>query len=334
MNDLQPPPIPLVPDDTPRPLWSVMIPTYNCAHYLKETLASVLAQYPGPDQMQIEVVDDCSTKDDPAAVVRSLSPDGRVTFYRHSSNLGAIANFNACIARSRGHLVHILHGDDFVEKGFYTTIENLANLHIDLALFATRSWEIGPDSSINDISTRYHTLEAPSRRPPELFRGSGLRFPAVVVRRRFYEQFGGFLNSLPNTADMEMWSRAISQKGGIFVNTPLAFYRSHEANDTSSMQRSGRGLLCYLNCLSIIKPRFPPGSLDEPIMILSQKALEMTWFNWRMKNRPAAKMFYKTWKIATPIPRRPLQIAAWMLGKLYKATARLFPTSLKIHSFH
>jgi glycosyltransferase involved in cell wall biosynthesis len=46
------------PPDPARPLWSVMIPTYNCADYLRETLASVLAQDPGPEEMQIEVVDD------------------------------------------------------------------------------------------------------------------------------------------------------------------------------------------------------------------------------------------------------------------------------------
>ena len=56
-------------DEGKRPIWSVMIPTYNCANYLRETLASVLAQDPGADVMQIEVVDDHSTKDDPKAVV-------------------------------------------------------------------------------------------------------------------------------------------------------------------------------------------------------------------------------------------------------------------------
>ncbi|MEH2436132.1 MAG: glycosyltransferase [Nostoc sp.] len=41
-----------VPKETPRPLWSVIIYTYNCANYLRETLASVLAQDPGADVMQ------------------------------------------------------------------------------------------------------------------------------------------------------------------------------------------------------------------------------------------------------------------------------------------
>ena len=71
-------------DAKDRPLWSVMIPTYNCAGYLRETLACVLAQDPGPDQMQIEVVDDCST-DDPQAIVDELAPD-RVSFHRQPEN--------------------------------------------------------------------------------------------------------------------------------------------------------------------------------------------------------------------------------------------------------
>ena len=63
-----------------------MIPTYNCARYLGETLRSVLAQDPGPDAMDIVVVDDASS-DDPASVVEDLGR-GRIQFYRQARNLG------------------------------------------------------------------------------------------------------------------------------------------------------------------------------------------------------------------------------------------------------
>ena len=56
-----------------RPFWSVMIPTYNPrAEYLEETLKSVLQQDPGPEQMQIEVIDDCSSDNTASEVVRRI----------------------------------------------------------------------------------------------------------------------------------------------------------------------------------------------------------------------------------------------------------------------
>ena len=41
-----------------------MIPVYNAGNYLKETLESVLSQALPEGEMQIEVVDDCSTEID------------------------------------------------------------------------------------------------------------------------------------------------------------------------------------------------------------------------------------------------------------------------------
>jgi len=61
-----------VTDSIDRLLWSVVIPTYNCAKFLKETLQSVLAQDPGEAIMEIIVVDDHSTKDDPEAIVKEF----------------------------------------------------------------------------------------------------------------------------------------------------------------------------------------------------------------------------------------------------------------------
>src|SRR5262245_31425455 len=105
-------------DGSPRPLWSVMIPKFNCARFLRQTLESVLCQDPGPEVMEIEVVDDCSTKDDPEQVVRDVGR-GRVKFYRQKQNVGHTRNFETCLQRTSGQLVHLLHGDDAVIRGFY-----------------------------------------------------------------------------------------------------------------------------------------------------------------------------------------------------------------------
>ncbi len=116
------PTIPPVPEGVPRPLWSVMIPTYNSGKYLRETLTSVLVQAPGTDVMQITVVDDHSTQDNPAAVVEELG-QGRVEFYRQTENVGLSKNFQTCLELSRGKLIHQLHGDDCVRDGFYQKMQ-------------------------------------------------------------------------------------------------------------------------------------------------------------------------------------------------------------------
>ena len=79
---------PLSKDWQDRPFWSVMIPTYNPSEkYLEETLRCVLSQDPGVEQMQIEIVDDCSPKVDVAALVRQIAGD-RVGVYRSPINQG------------------------------------------------------------------------------------------------------------------------------------------------------------------------------------------------------------------------------------------------------
>lgn len=131
MNTQVMPIIKPVTNEIARPIWSVMIPTYNCAQYLRETLTSVLCQDPGEAVMQIEVIDDFSI-DNPKVVVDEIG-QGRVAFYQQPRNVGAIQNFNTCIQRSRGYWIHILHGDDMVESNFYSKMYELSqNIHQQL----------------------------------------------------------------------------------------------------------------------------------------------------------------------------------------------------------
>src|SRR6266516_6942557 len=135
VSNIKPPAIGVLPVDEHRPFWSVMIPTYNPrAEYLEETLKSVLKQDPGPDQMQIEVIDDCS-KDNTASEVTRRVGAGRVTFHRELENRGLANSWNRCIERARGHWVHILHQDDIVLPGFYDLLRKGAERSHAVAIF-------------------------------------------------------------------------------------------------------------------------------------------------------------------------------------------------------
>ena len=251
-----------------RPLWSVMIPAYNCAKYLRLCLESVLAQDPGIDRMEIEVVDDCSTEDDPEAVVREVGK-GRVKFHRKNRNEGVTANFNTCVQRSSGELVHILHGDDYVLPGFYRTIENLAERHPAVSFFHARALVVDEAGNTEDTSPPIENLQNPGNEVGPFYYANPFRTAGVVIRRAFYEHHGGFHSKFVHVADWEMWVRAVFLGSGVCSNETLAIYRDFAGNDTSRLVRTGTNLI---DCLRLADhwvasemPGFDPRSFRNMI---------------------------------------------------------------------
>lgn len=85
---------------------SVVIPCYNGAAYLRETLESALAQTHAP--LEVIVVDDGST-DDSAAIAESFGPPVRVI---RQENRGESAARNVGVRASRGDWIAFLDADD------------------------------------------------------------------------------------------------------------------------------------------------------------------------------------------------------------------------------
>jgi glycosyltransferase involved in cell wall biosynthesis len=252
-----------VPEGTPRPFWSVMIPTYNSGHYLRWTLESVLSQDLGPDQMQIEVVDGCSTKDDPEEIVKKVGK-GRVTFYRLPSNHGAAHTFNTCIRRSNGRWVHILHGDDMVLHGFYDAYTAVINNYLQAVMVVGGVSTINenndvlfesPQKDVENVGIIYDFAEQQGFR-------TKAAFPAVVVRRSAYEAAGGFCTWFHHMIDMDMWLRIAVQGDVVGIRRPVALYRKHSQSDTNGFILSGdnireRVLLTLVNFKRLSIPGWP-----------------------------------------------------------------------------
>jgi hypothetical protein len=218
--------IPPVPSGEPRPLWSVMIPTYNGGAYLREALASVLAQDPGPETMQIEVVDDASTEGDPAALVEELGA-GRVDFFRQPENRGFVRNFETCLERARGRVVHLLHDDDCVRPGFYERLGRAFEEQAEIGAAFCRHVYM-------DEEGHWQSLSPLERREPgvlegwleQIAAGQRLATPAVAVRREVYERLGGFDRRMGSAGeDWEMWVRIAAHYPVWFEPEPLAAYR-------------------------------------------------------------------------------------------------------------
>ena len=259
-----------VPSGTGRPRWSVMIPTYNCASHLRATLASVLCQDPGPDAMQIEVVDDASDRDDPRAVVEEMGR-GRVAFFRQPQNRGHINNFATCLERSRGEIVHLLHGDDLVLPGFYAALGKGFDADPEIGAAFCR-WML-----IDDLGRTKEIAEAEQDEagplPDALARlASEQRIvtPAIAVRRSTWEALGGFDPRLLCSEDWEMWVRIAAHYPVWYEPAPLAAYRTHGNSNTGRHLRMADELHYSALAMEIFRPLLPP---DRRRAILRQARL-------------------------------------------------------------
>lgn len=252
-----------VPAAHSRPLWSVMIPTYNCAIHLRKTLASVLAQDPGEHLMHIEVVDDNSTLDNPAEIVAELG-NNRVAFFKQPANVGVPKNFDTCLQRSRGQLVHILHGDDYVLNGFYEKMQQAFLQRKDLgAAFCRQVFinEYGVEQGVSELEQEESGVL--NNWLERLASEQKIMTPSIVVRREAYEKLGGFDQRLICSEDWEMWIRIAAHYPIWYETEPLAVYRMHSNSNTGRHIRSGEDMRYTRKAIAIFKSYLPPSIAER-----------------------------------------------------------------------
>ncbi len=228
-----------------RPFWSVMIPVYNPNEgVLCETLDCVLGQDPGPGDMEIELVDNCSMQGDSERLVRAVAGQ-RIRFHRQPKNVGAIENFNTCIRRAHGEWIHILHGDDVVRPGFYARAQQEILKQPEADALACRTIYMDGDGvwlGFSDVESRNPGLLDESFVMRQLI-SQRIQFVGMVVKRSTYERLGGFRPELQHCADWDMWNRIAVAGRLLYLPEPLACYRIHGGADTATVVRSGMNVM-------------------------------------------------------------------------------------------
>ena len=252
-----------LPSDLPsagrKPFWSVMIPVYNRTQYLARTLESVLQQDPGPDQMQIEILDNCSEIEDPEPLVRRIAGD-RVQIYRQPKSVGLSASFNACIQRAQGEWVHLLHSDDYVLPGFYAELRQALSLRDDVGAAFCRwacvdesgqqGWVAPTERSAPGILLDFAEQQA---------RGQRIQFVSLVVRSSAYRVAGCFREDLVYALDWEMWVRLATQVPFWYEPKLLAAFRVHSQSESSRLQPCSTGTISDVRkAIAIFSKYLPP----------------------------------------------------------------------------
>ena len=119
--------------------FSILIPTYNGARVISETLASILSQ--SFQNFEIIIQDDASS-DDTIEAIKSIG-DERIKIFRNEKNMGYPGNLDSLSHRSTGDIIYLMGQDDILARN---------------ALFDTyQAFKISPD--IGAVARPYYWFD-------------------------------------------------------------------------------------------------------------------------------------------------------------------------------
>lgn len=231
---------------------SVIIPTFNSAEYIRETLESAVSQTRKP--FEIIVADDGST-DQTKRIIHEffMKYSTQKNILIENSHSGAGANRNTGIWAARGEWIAFLDSDDqwfpqklervraFIEKDpdvdlwCHSEIADLGHRKKELRYFQCYDTDLHPFLN--------------------LYRHNCLSTSAVVVRKSCLLDVGGFDPQLTSGQDYDLWLRMAARKIRIgFIKDMLGVYNVRDGNLSSNPVRRLKCMLrIRIKARSILK---------------------------------------------------------------------------------
>ena len=290
------------------PRVSVVIPAYNAAATLPETLDSVFRQ--SFTEFEVIVVDDGST--DATSDVLATYGD-RVRVLRKANEGKPAATRNLGVRAARGEYVAFLDADDCWTE---------SKLELQVALLDRRP-EVGlvytGDVTIDERGRRLRVNPCPvgarGRIHGLLTVHNVMVGSSVVARRRAIEEAGGFDEDLTSIENWDLWIRIARGWAVDCVDEPLTLYRMHSGN------RSGNVELRRKNIFRVLEKHHDSGDRSPEGRRRRRDAYFHAYFNvlgkaylGRMEMGPARRVLLRAlWLKPRPEVLRLLCLT--MLGK-------------------
>jgi teichuronic acid biosynthesis glycosyltransferase TuaG len=231
-------------------LVSVIMPAYNAAKFIAESINSVIAQT--YSHWELIIVDDGSEDDLKSIVEKFAEKDSRIK-YVHQLNGKQGKARNTGIENSEGELVAFIDADD-IWKPQLLEEQTALITGTGADLVFSNIMIIDKEGNITD-EHRFVSAEnlAGINGIKSLLQKNIIAITTVLAKKGAIIKAGGFkiLNELQYAEDYDLWLRMLANGNRFRCNqSVLALYRKHEKQSTKLLQSK------YLQILEIIK-NFP-----------------------------------------------------------------------------
>lgn len=234
------------------PLVSAIIPTYNRAHIVCESVESALQQTYA--NVEVIVVDDGSTD----GTAERLRPYGDRIRFVAQANAGPAAARNRGIAMARGEMIAFLDSDDlWLPSKIERQVALMQRAGPSAPCCLTNimmQWNSGDRASFDIALLRPPAQEGLWVNVDEVLATRFVLFnQGVMIRRKVLERIGGFDESIRYLEDYELPLRLSLEGPWAFIAEPLVIWRESATN--SVYKNTIKEEICTMECLVEIMQR-------------------------------------------------------------------------------
>lgn len=212
-------------------LLSIIIPTYNRAHLIENTLKSVLDQT--CDDFEVLIIDDGSTDNTAEVVAPYLSE--KVQYYAiKNGERGAARNFGT--RKAKGMYVNWLDSDDLLLPNHVSAIRDAARIHQfpEILVFGYKNYF--PKS--NSYAPGFLLPEEEDKIKRQLIRGNCFSCNAVIVKSNTaLENPFNENRKLSASEDYELWLRLASKYPIIAIHEVTSVIIHHPERSVLTMNQ-------------------------------------------------------------------------------------------------
>lgn len=201
--------------------FSVIIPLYNKAPYLKKALESVFGQT--FQDFELIVVDDGSI-DESYLVAKQLLENSGIKYQLiHQDNAGVSVARNNGVAASHGDYVCFLDADDWWALDFLEKMNIMIREYPEAGIYGSNYYYVKSGRQKVCVTTaesgyiNYCRVYSERLQMP-LWTG------AVCIPRPIFDEMGGFKPQLKLGEDFDLWIRIARKYKVAFLNEPHSFY--------------------------------------------------------------------------------------------------------------
>lgn len=195
-------------------LVSIIMPSYNTARFIGQSIESVLAQT--YTNWELIIVDDCST-DNTSDVVNGFD-DKRIRFFKNNENVGAAITRNFALKQTKGRWIAFLDSDDLWHPN--KLFKQISFMNDNGYFFSCTSCE--------NIDEESKSLGIVNKSIKHITKRRMLQYcwPSCLTVMYDYNVIGLIqIENLKKNNDYAMWLNAIKKADCFYLDEVLAKYR-------------------------------------------------------------------------------------------------------------